>query len=50
MWFLLIASVFFLVLGFTHLDTAKPAVLAFWALIGVVSAVKLFAPKRVAGK
>ncbi len=46
MWFLVVASVFFLAMGITHLDTTKPAVLVFWALVGVVALVKLFGPSH----
>lgn len=50
LWFLLIAAVFFFVLGATNLETTKPAVLAFWGLIGAVAAFKLFGRRTAKGK
>ena len=50
MWFLLIASIFFLGIGLASLDTAKPAVLAFWTIIGVVAAFKLMRKAPVPSK
>lgn len=50
LWFLLVGAVFFLVLGMTHMETTKPAVLVFWGVIAAVAAFRLFGPKAAAGK
>ncbi|HEY0078380.1 MAG TPA: hypothetical protein VGB73_07010 [Pyrinomonadaceae bacterium] len=40
--FLLLLSIFMLVLGATSLDKSKPAVLVLWLIIGGFSVYKLF--------
>jgi hypothetical protein len=46
LWFFLILSVVLLTVGLTNLGTAKPAVLLLWALVAVVTSVKLFGRKK----
>lgn len=42
LWFGLVLAVLMLLMGLTHLDTAKPYVIVFWLVIGIGAAYKLF--------
>jgi hypothetical protein len=41
-WFLLLLATVMLLLGVTHLDTAKPAVLLLWLVVGAAAVYALF--------